>query len=67
MFTSVVRVKGPLSVFAARNRWVRRHACLVRGEAGLGLTLRGDSPVLVAGVLPGGCAAVRDVIIDSNI
>ncbi|RXN34940.1 rhophilin-1 isoform X1 [Labeo rohita] len=60
---SVVRVTdifhrlGPLSVFSARNRWVRRHACLVRGETGLGLTLRGDSPVLVAGVLPGGCAA----------
>lgn len=48
---------GPLHVFSARNRWVRRHAFLVRGEAGLGLTLRGDSPVLVAGVLPGGCAA----------
>ncbi|XP_067274343.1 rhophilin-1 [Pseudorasbora parva] len=48
---------GPLSLFSARNRWVRRHTCLVRGEAGLGLTLRGDSPVLVAGVLPGGCAA----------
>ncbi|XP_003200825.2 rhophilin-1 isoform X3 [Danio rerio] len=60
---SVVRVTdifhrlGPLSVFSARNRWTRRHVCLVRGEAGLGLTLRGDSPVLVAGVLPGGCAA----------
>ncbi|XP_051953951.1 rhophilin-1 [Xyrauchen texanus] len=60
---SVVRVTdifhrlGPLSVFSARNRWVGRHVCLVRGEAGLGLTLRGDSPVLVAGVSPGGCAA----------
>uniref|UniRef100_A0A672NIL1 Rhophilin Rho GTPase binding protein 1 n=1 Tax=Sinocyclocheilus grahami TaxID=75366 RepID=A0A672NIL1_SINGR len=55
--TDIFHRLGPLSVFAARNRWVRRHACLVRGEAGLGLTLRGDSPVLVAGVLPGGCAA----------
>uniref|UniRef100_A0A8C1B7F3 Rhophilin, Rho GTPase binding protein 1 n=1 Tax=Cyprinus carpio carpio TaxID=630221 RepID=A0A8C1B7F3_CYPCA len=55
--TDIFQRLGPLSVFAARNRWVRRHACLVRGEAGLGLTLRGDSPVLVAGVLPGGCAA----------
>ncbi|TRY97594.1 hypothetical protein DNTS_033220 [Danionella cerebrum] len=60
---SVVRVTdifhrlGPLSVFSARNRWIRRSVCLIRGEAGLGLTLRGDSPVLVAGVLPGGCAA----------
>ena len=33
--------------------------CLRRREGGLGLTLRGDSPVLVAGVVPGGCAAVR--------
>uniref|UniRef100_A0A4W4GZ06 Rhophilin, Rho GTPase binding protein 1 n=1 Tax=Electrophorus electricus TaxID=8005 RepID=A0A4W4GZ06_ELEEL len=49
---------GPPSVFSARNRWVRHRLCLVRGEAGLGLTLRGDSPVLVASVLPGGCAAM---------
>ncbi|XP_067240590.1 rhophilin-1 isoform X1 [Chanodichthys erythropterus] len=55
--TDIFHRLGPLSVFSARNRWVRRHTCLVRGEAGLGLTLRGDSPVLVAGVLPGGCAA----------
>ncbi|KAI2652324.1 Rhophilin-1 [Labeo rohita] len=55
--TDIFHRLGPLSVFSARNRWVRRHACLVRGETGLGLTLRGDSPVLVAGVLPGGCAA----------
>ncbi|KAK7134055.1 hypothetical protein R3I94_015797 [Phoxinus phoxinus] len=55
--TDIFHRLGPLSLFSARNRWVRRHACLVRGEAGLGLTLRGDSPVLVAGVLPGGCAA----------
>uniref|UniRef100_A0A8B9I164 Rhophilin Rho GTPase binding protein 1 n=1 Tax=Astyanax mexicanus TaxID=7994 RepID=A0A8B9I164_ASTMX len=50
------RKYGPLSLFCARNRWVGRRLCLVRGEAGLGLTLRGDSPVLVAGVLPEGCA-----------
>ncbi|XP_056122427.1 rhophilin-1 [Rhinichthys klamathensis goyatoka] len=55
--TDIFHRLGPLSLFSARNRWARRHACLVRGEAGLGLTLRGDSPVLVAGVLPGGCAA----------
>ncbi|XP_056460441.1 rhophilin-1 [Gadus chalcogrammus] len=49
---------GPLSVFSARARWSPvRQVCLQRGDGGLGLTLRGDSPVLVAGVLPGGCAA----------
>ncbi|XP_064190263.1 rhophilin-1 isoform X1 [Anguilla rostrata] len=49
---------GPLAVFSARNRWgPRRQVHLVRGEAGLGLTLRGDSPVLIAGVVPGGSAA----------
>uniref|UniRef100_A0A8C8BV37 Rhophilin, Rho GTPase binding protein 1 n=1 Tax=Oncorhynchus tshawytscha TaxID=74940 RepID=A0A8C8BV37_ONCTS len=48
---------GPLSVFCARARWGPvRLVCLQRGEGGLGLTLRGDSPVLVAGVVPGGCA-----------
>lgn len=57
--TFISVVQGPLTVFSARSRWHRNHVCLVRGEAGLGLTLRGDAPVLVAGVLLGGCAAVR--------
>ncbi|XP_058495332.1 rhophilin-1 isoform X2 [Solea solea] len=49
---------GPLSVFCARARWgPERVICLQRREGSLGLTLRGDSPVLVAGVVPGGCAA----------
>ncbi|KAM9849162.1 rhophilin-1 [Aulostomus maculatus] len=49
---------GPLSVFCARARWGPvRLIGLQRREGGLGLTLRGDSPVLVAGVVPGGCAA----------
>lgn len=38
-----------------------RVICLQRREGGLGLTLRGDSPVLVAGVVPGGCAAVSEL------
>lgn len=47
-------------MFCARARWGPVHViCLRRREGGLGLTLRGDSPVLVAGVVPGGCAAVR--------
>uniref|UniRef100_G3NNX5 Rhophilin Rho GTPase binding protein 1 n=1 Tax=Gasterosteus aculeatus aculeatus TaxID=481459 RepID=G3NNX5_GASAC len=41
---------GPLSVFCARARWDPvRVVCLQRRDGGLGLTLRGDSPVLVAG------------------
>ncbi|XP_076844287.1 rhophilin-1 [Brachyhypopomus gauderio] len=56
--TDIFQRLGPLSVFSARNRWVRRCLRLVGGEAALGLTLRGDSPVLVAGVLPGGSADV---------
>lgn len=35
-----------------------RRVHLMRGENGFGFTLRGDSPVLIAGVIPGGCAAV---------
>ncbi|XP_055779184.1 rhophilin-1-like [Salvelinus fontinalis] len=55
--TDIFRRLGPLSVFCARARWGPvRLVCLQRGEGGLGLTLRGDSPVLVAGVVPGGCA-----------
>ncbi|KAG7488290.1 hypothetical protein MATL_G00033100 [Megalops atlanticus] len=56
--TDIFHRLGPLSVFSAKNRWgSQRHVHLVRGEGGLGLTLRGDSPVLIAGVVPGGCAA----------
>lgn len=56
--TDIFQKLGPLSVFCARARWGPVHViCLQWGEEGLGLTLRGDSPVLVAGVVPGGCAA----------
>ncbi|KAI3368357.1 hypothetical protein L3Q82_008062 [Scortum barcoo] len=56
--TDIFQALGPLSVFCARARWgPSRVICLQRREGGLGLTLRGDSPVLVAGVVPGGCAA----------
>lgn len=56
--TDIFQRLGPLSVFCARARWgPMRLICLQRGDGGLGLTLRGDSPVLVAGVVPGGCAA----------
>uniref|UniRef100_A0A7N6AUG8 Rhophilin, Rho GTPase binding protein 1 n=1 Tax=Anabas testudineus TaxID=64144 RepID=A0A7N6AUG8_ANATE len=56
--TDIFQRLGPLSVFCARARWGPvRVISLQRGEGGLGLTLRGDSPVLVAGVVPGGCAA----------
>ncbi|XP_029448035.1 rhophilin-1 isoform X2 [Rhinatrema bivittatum] len=49
---------GPLSVFSAKyKRQAVRRARLERGERGFGFTLRGDSPVLIAGVLPGSCAA----------
>ncbi|XP_074243352.1 rhophilin-1 isoform X7 [Saimiri boliviensis] len=49
---------GPLSVFSAKNRWrLVGPIHLTRGEGGFGLTLRGDSPVLVAAVIPGGQAA----------
>uniref|UniRef100_A0A6Q2YW52 Uncharacterized protein n=1 Tax=Esox lucius TaxID=8010 RepID=A0A6Q2YW52_ESOLU len=55
--TDIFQRLGPLSVFCARARWGPvRVVCLQRGEGCLGLTLRGDSPVLVAGVVPGGCA-----------
>nr|XP_020667496.1 rhophilin-1 isoform X1 [Pogona vitticeps] len=56
--TDIFHRLGPLSVFCAKNRWhPPRTVHLVRGENGFGFTLRGDSPVLIAGVIPGGCAA----------
>ncbi|XP_054374990.2 rhophilin-1 isoform X8 [Pongo abelii] len=49
---------GPLSVFSAKNRWrLVGPVHLTRGEGGFGLTLRGDSPVLIAAVIPGSQAA----------
>uniref|UniRef100_A0A4W5N0Z2 Rhophilin Rho GTPase binding protein 1 n=1 Tax=Hucho hucho TaxID=62062 RepID=A0A4W5N0Z2_9TELE len=55
--TDIFQRLGPLSVFCARARWGPvRVVSLQRGDGSLGLTLRGDSPVLVAGVVPGGCA-----------
>uniref|UniRef100_A0A3Q2YPU1 Rhophilin Rho GTPase binding protein 1 n=1 Tax=Hippocampus comes TaxID=109280 RepID=A0A3Q2YPU1_HIPCM len=54
----IFRRLGPLSVFCGHTRrGPARSVCLPRTEGGLGLTLRGDSPVLVAGVAAGGCAA----------
>ncbi|KAM5137679.1 rhophilin-1 isoform 1-T1 [Callospermophilus lateralis] len=49
---------GPLPVFSAKNRWqLVGPIHLTRGEGGFGFTLRGDSPVLIAAVVPGGQAA----------
>ncbi|XP_012608355.2 rhophilin-1 [Microcebus murinus] len=49
---------GPLSVFSAKNRWrLVGPVHVTRGENGFGFTLRGDSPVLIAAVIPGGQAA----------
>ncbi|XP_032323687.1 rhophilin-1 isoform X1 [Camelus ferus] len=48
---------GPLSVFSAKNRWrLVGPIHVARGEGGFGFTLRGDSPVLIAAVVPGGQA-----------
>ncbi|XP_045417299.1 rhophilin-1 isoform X3 [Lemur catta] len=49
---------GPLSVFSAKNQWrLVGPVHVTRGESGFGFTLRGDSPVLIAAVIPGGQAA----------
>ncbi|KAM7075237.1 rhophilin-1 isoform 1-T1 [Molossus nigricans] len=49
---------GPPSVFSAKNRWrLTGPVHVTRGEGGFGFTLRGDSPVLIAAVIPGGHAA----------
>ncbi|KAM4028676.1 rhophilin-1 [Anomaloglossus baeobatrachus] len=49
---------GPVSVFSAKHRWrPAQKVHLDPGDGGFGFTLRGDSPVLIAGVVPGGCAA----------
>ncbi|XP_055482400.1 rhophilin-1 isoform X1 [Psammomys obesus] len=48
---------GPLSVFSTKNRWqLVGPVRMTRGEGGFGFTLRGDSPVLIAAVVPGGQA-----------
>ncbi|CAO2602016.1 Rhpn1 [Lemmus lemmus] len=46
--------EGPLSVFSTKNRWrLVGPVHMTRGEGGFGFTLRGDSPVLIAAVVPG--------------
>ncbi|KAM9308479.1 rhophilin-1 [Gastrophryne carolinensis] len=53
---------GPISVFSAKHRWrPAQKVHLARDDDGFGFTLRGDSPVLIAGVVPGGCAACAGV------
>uniref|UniRef100_A0A8C5PIM9 Rhophilin Rho GTPase binding protein 1 n=1 Tax=Leptobrachium leishanense TaxID=445787 RepID=A0A8C5PIM9_9ANUR len=53
---------GPLSVFSAKHKWCpAQNIHLERGEEGFGFTLRGDSPVLIAGVVPAGCATCAGV------
>lgn len=49
---------GPLCVFSARARWGRQRTVVLPRSRGttLGLTLRGDAPVLVTAVVPGGAA-----------
>ncbi|XP_072589793.1 rhophilin-1 [Vulpes vulpes] len=56
--TDIFHRLGPLSVFSAKNCWrLVGPVHMTRGEAGFGLTLRGDAPVLIAAVIPGGPAA----------
>ncbi|XP_037022635.2 rhophilin-1 isoform X5 [Artibeus jamaicensis] len=55
--TDIFHRLGPLSVFSVRNRWrLAGPVHVTRGEGGFGFTLRGDSPVLIAAVIPGGHA-----------
>nr|XP_005990790.1 PREDICTED: rhophilin-1 [Latimeria chalumnae] len=56
--TDIFHRLGPLSIFSAKSKWSHpRRVHLVRGESGFGFTIRGDSPVLITGVVAGGCAA----------
>ncbi|XP_068094220.1 rhophilin-1 [Hyperolius riggenbachi] len=60
--TDIFQQLGPLSVFSAKHKWrPAQKVHLQRGDGGFGFTLRGDSPVLIAGVVPGGCAACAGV------
>ncbi|XP_067834857.1 rhophilin-1 isoform X2 [Heptranchias perlo] len=55
--TDIFHRLGPLSIFSAKNRWSpAKEVHLEKSEKGFGFTLRGDSPVLIAGVVPGGSA-----------
>lgn len=55
--TDIFHRLGPLSVFSTKNRWrLVGPVHVTRGAGGFGFTLRGDSPVLIAAVVPGGQA-----------
>lgn len=52
---------GPVAIFSAKHHWTApRSVQLQRGEgdSGFGFSVRGDSPVIVAGVDPGSLAHV---------
>nr|XP_045000543.1 rhophilin-1 isoform X2 [Jaculus jaculus] len=55
--TDIFHRLGPLSVFSTKNRWqLVGPVHMTQGDSGFGFTLRGDSPVLIAAVVPGGQA-----------
>ncbi|CAH6791029.1 Rhpn1 [Phodopus roborovskii] len=55
--TDIFHRLGPLSVFSTKNRWrLVGPVHMTRGEGNFGFTLRGDSPVLITAVVPGGQA-----------
>ncbi|XP_075437575.1 rhophilin-1 isoform X3 [Ascaphus truei] len=60
--TDIFHRLGPLSLFSARHKWRPvQKVHLEKGDGGFGFTLRGDAPVLIAGVIAGGCAAQAGV------
>ncbi|KAE8599844.1 hypothetical protein XENTR_v10017352 [Xenopus tropicalis] len=66
--TDIFHRLGPLSVFSAKHKWrPPQKVHLEKGDDGFGFTLRGDAPVLVAGIVPGGCAAEAGVMENSYI
>ncbi|XP_041422624.1 rhophilin-1 isoform X1 [Xenopus laevis] len=66
--TDIFHRLGPLSVFSAKHKWrPPQKVHLEKGDDGFGFTLRGDAPVLVAGIVPGGCAEHAGVMENSYI
>lgn len=61
----VFRLLGPAAVFSAKHQWsAPRPVSLTRSAAqGFGFSVRGDAPVVIAGVDRGSLAEVSNLIV----
>ena len=63
--TDLFRRLGPLSLFSAKHKWNPPRDCRLRKlhDQGFGFSVRGDGPIIIAGVDGG---SIADVVANSD-